>query len=392
MKVGIVTMYTDDTLNYGNCLQAFASNYKISEILGNNNEVYTLKIKDSLSNRLYTNNSAIRTIRGIAGKIFGYCKQKDHVNQYINIIKDREDEFKKFGKMYIKQFESSITIYDFYKLDFDIYIAGSDVVWGQSKGMINRARFLDFKSKSKIKKISYAASFGRDWMPEENIKDVKRCLSAFDAVSVREASSIELLNKIDIKAVHTLDPTLLLGTDIWEKLERIPANFERDFTIIGENKFNYVFSYILGTNMEMRKAITVWAHQRGFKLVTIPFASGECNNVDQNFGDFQITNCSPENWIWLIHHAAYIITDSFHGVAFSTIFKKKFVVLERVMAVNINNRMIDFLNMIEQANKIIPFSELNCIDMMIWNYERIHEILDEKRIFSINFLKQNLQS
>ena len=101
-------------------------------------------------------------------------------------------------------------------------------------------------------------------------------------------------------------------------------------------------------------------------------------------------DCSRQNWIWLIHHAEYIITDSFHGTAFSTIYRKKFVVLERMTSTDLNNRMLDYLKTIKQLDKMISFTELYRIDDMCWNYDMIYDILRNKIDFSIKFLKENI--
>lgn len=373
MKIGIVTLYTPDGINYGNCLQAFACNKYVKTVVDKNSDVITLPISNALNNRLYTNKKCVRYARGIISKslksLFS-TSNDDH-----SFLGNRKESFIKFGEENIDYSPKSMTVSDLPKLNYDVYIVGSDVVWGQTEGIINRVRFLDFPLNGSMKKISYAASFGRDWIPEENIKHVKRCLSDFDAISVREESTVQLLKNIGIDAVHVLDPTLLLTKLEWKNLEE-PVNIPD----------KYVFAYILGYDQEMRKELMEWAHERELSVVCIPYASGEYNHVDSTFGDIQISDCSPQNWVWLIEHAEYVITDSFHGTVFSTIFHKRFIVLERRQKNNINNRMVDFLKTIEQSDKMLSFSELCKADEMNWDYESIDQILDKKRKFSESFL------
>lgn len=378
MKIGIVTLYTPDGTNYGNCLQAFACNTYVKKVVGNKGDVITLPINNILANRLYTNKKCIRHIRGILSKCFKFIFSKRQENQ--SFLRNRTEKFIDFGKEYIDYSSKSVSVFDLADMDFDVYIVGSDVVWGQTKGMINRVRFLDFPKKGLVKKISYAASFGQDWIPKENVAHVRRCLMDFDAISVREGSSVQLLNEFGINAVHVLDPTLLLSSSEWKCIEKSVKIHSR-----------YVFAYILGCDQEMRKNVMDWAHKKDFLVVCISYASGEYNNVDSAFGDIQISDCSPQNWLWLIDHSEYVITDSFHGTVFSTIFHKKFVVLERFSTVNINNRMTDYLKTIEQSDKMISFLNLSRIDEFTWDWERIDYLLNEKRLYSIDFLKQSLR-
>lgn len=378
MKIGIVTLYTSDGINYGNCLQAFACNNYVKRIVGEKADVITLPISNSLSNRLYTNKKCARYVRGIVSKFFKSLFS--NTDEGVSPLRKRRESFEKFGKEYIEYSTKSVSADDLSDLDFEVYIVGSDVVWGQTKGMINRARFLDFPKNGSVKKISYAASFGRNWIPKENVEHVRRCLADFDAISVREGSSVQLIKNMGIDAVHVLDPTLLLMSSEWKCIEEPVDIHER-----------YVFAYILGHDQEMRKGLMEWAHKKGFHVVCIPYASGEYNEVDSAFGDIQISDCSPQNWLWLIDHAGYVITDSFHGTVFSTIFHKRFLVLERLSTTNINNRMIDYLKTIEQSDKMISFLNLSSIDEMTWDWVRIDAILNEKRIISMDFLKRSLK-
>ena len=134
-----------------------------------------------------------------------------------------------------------------------------------------------------------------------------------------------MLKNIGINNVkHVCDPTLLLSKKEWE-------NIEQKINI----KEKYIFVYLLGKNKEQREKIKELAKELNLIIVDISHANGEFNKVDEGFSNYSIDNCSPEEWIWLIHNAEYIITDSFHGVVFSTIFNKKFFVLKRYYTENI---------------------------------------------------------
>lgn len=397
MRILIINEYASGNTNYGNCLQSYA----LSKYVANIDTRITVEVAHIVQSKSNFLRTKFYTLKDIMVKGANKIKKLRANNNTFPGKSGRINAVKNFIKYYIPISREAFDLQKLKESDYDMYIVGSDVVWAQRSYKFNRVKFLDFPKKQGLK-ISYAASFGRDWIPPENIKDIKRCLADFDFVSVRESSSIKMLGALGILAEHALDPTLLLGVDEWHKLELVPPqkclnmiNSERtkDRYEVMNIEFvscRYVFVYILGGDKKLHSAIKTWAIRNELIVVTIPYASGEYNTIDSKFGDIQIPDCSPENWIWLIHHAEYVITDSFHGTAFSTIFEKKFVVLERKADVNINNRMIDYLKTIHQPDKMIPYSTLDSIANMEWDYNSINSILSEKRVSSEAFLRNAL--
>ena len=375
-KIGIISLFDISNMNYGNRLQTYALNkYLRNKFLTYDIEsLYFCNIKRNIKN----NNRLTFYINKIP-RI--YYKLNEIISKKF-ILKNRLKKCNIFSEQNIKLCIKPFTYNDLVESNYDAFIVGSDIVWGQSKYNFSKERFLDFKTKKHFKRISYAASFGRDWIPKENIANVARCLKKFQKISVRENSSIQLLNRIGIdNAVHTLDPTLLLSANDWQKIERKPEMVTEKF----------IFVYFLGKSKTDRKNITLFAKENNLKIITIPYACGEFNWCDRKFGDIRLLNCSPEEWVWLIHNAEYIITDSFHGTVFSTIFQKRFVVLERKFVENINNRMIDYLKTIKESDKMINSSQLNLVKTFNWDYEKINKLLKVKREFSKDFLNNALR-
>ena len=381
-KIGIIYELNMDNVNYGNKLQAFALNNYL------NNTFKCEAESIIIDNKLDAKKSTLKGLHRYANKAKKIPKKIKEV--FINIIKrfnKKKYNFNKrleacntFIKNNIRLCKNLINIENITKTDYDIFITGSDVVWAQVNGGVNRIKFLNFKTKKKLKKIAYAPSFGNDWIPKENIETIKDFLSSFNAISVREKSSTEMLKNIGINNVkHVCDPTLLLSKKEWE-------NIEQKINI----KEKYIFVYLLGKNKEQREKIKELAKELNLIIVDIPHANGEFNKVDEGFSNYSIDNCSPEEWIWLIHNAEYIITDSFHGVVFSTIFNKKFFVLKRYYTENINNRMLDYLNTIDECDKMIDITNFKSINDFEWNYTKIDSKLEEFVTNSKQYLKRNI--
>ena len=377
-KIGIITQMTTNSvnsINYGNKLQAYALNTYLNNEYKDYN-AYTI-ILDKNEKYQITKNKFIYFIYYNLINKKSISTSSDF--SYVNV---REKLFSDFIDNYIKLKIKNMTWTNLKKSNFDYFIVGSDIVWSQSNHLINRIKFLDFKSKKEVKKISYAPSFGRDYIPNNNIKYIKKYLKDFDKISVREKSSVQMLNKIGIENVsHVCDPTLLLDKNDWSKIEENPK--------ITNDK--YIFVYLLGKSVEQREYITKFAKRKKLKIINIPYADGKYNDYDKEFGDYQYNECSVGNWLWLIKNAEYVFTDSFHGLVLSTIYEKKCIVVKRIYSVDINNRIIDFLKTIHQEDKFINL-ENNCkIDSLKWDYNEINKILKTFISSSKKFLNDALK-
>lgn len=377
-KVGIVSLFNLNNVNYGNRLQAYALNY----YLGNNYtnlEVYSLLFSNLFEAKYKTAN--LNIWKYLKNKIRrGYLKLTRQSLLSFEIGK-RMERLNSFCIENISMIKEPLKWEDLNETNYDVFIVGSDIIWGQTNGYLNKIAFLDFKNKSEFKRIAYAPSFGRDWIPNENVSKLKEYLERFEAVSVRENSSVQMLEDVGVRnVVHVLDPTLLLSASEWHNIEEKP-NIEVK---------EYIFVYLLGKDKSIRAKITSFAKKMGLKIITVPYANGENNNADKNFGDVPLMDCSIQEWIWLIHHAEYIITDSFHGTVFSTIFNKKFLVVMRQFEEDINNRMVDYLHTIHQSDKFVDLDKID-IDLLEWDYVSINKILEEKRILSKEFLDKALR-
>lgn len=382
MKIAIISEFRKQTVNYGNNLQAYAlkhflnmkyPSYEVDALWFQNFSKYHITSHIGIICR-----KSVNCIKNIITT--GHFRSKyAHINS--QLVQSRLNSFKNFQKN-ITMREQSMTWKQLVNSDYDIYIVGSDVVWAQGHCLVNKIKFLQFRANEDIKRVAYAASFGRNWIPKENIHYIKKCLKDFDMVSLRENSAVQMLKSYGFSdAVHVLDPTLLISMEEWAKLEIKP-----DDNDIGTKP--YVFVYLLGTDKTQRDSITAWCKQNNLRIITIPYANGLENDCDSTFGDMSVNDCSPEEWIWLIHHADYIISDSFHCIVFSTIFEKRFFAVTRYFTVDINVRLTDFLETIRHKEKMILNCEFKSADEYKWDYELIRKIISEKKRISEDFLEK----
>ena len=263
------------------------------------------------------------------------------------------------------------------KHNLDAIIVGSDQVWRHNYSPCLSNYFLDFlEDNHKIRKISYAASFGiNKWtFSDKQTHIFGNLLKLFNSVSVREISAVKLCKEhFDINAVLVLDPTMLLN----------PIDYQK---IILPNKNNRgdLFCYILDRSHQKREIINYIANQNKLK----PFESMPLllNSVYNLYED--IDKCvypSVEDWLSAFMEADYVLTDSFHGTVFSIIFNKPFWIVgnkERGMA-----RFESLLSLFNLENRFITITDLNNINFMepiLW--DTINKKMIELRKDSIQFI------
>lgn len=191
---------------------------------------------------------------------------------------------------------------------FDCFVVGSDQVWRPRYNAGHLANlFLDFAEGKDVKRIAYAASLGTDVWEYDALQTVQYAALAqqFDAISVRETSGVTLCkNYLGVEATHVLDPTLMLNAEDYLSLCSGNEHPQGD----------YIAVYTLDYTKEKRAL---------FNKV-----SSQLNTPLHFIGRFTKKGYpSIESWLEGIAHAKYVITDSFHGTVFSTIFQKQFVTL-----------------------------------------------------------------
>lgn len=380
MKIGIISELNKKTVNYGNHLQAYALNKFLCDRYDTECvQSIMLTEKQPWKRTKYLSMEFVKQITDGIIRRLNLAGSKYSQSQ--RSLDPRRAKFEEFRNRWFRDAIPIMSVEDLCKANYDAIIVGSDIVWIQFPVKINRAKFLDFTANKPFKRISYAASFGSDYIPKENVRHLRKYLRRFDAISVREHSSVAMLKEIGIpNASYCLDPTLLLSAAQWEQIEQPPSEIED-----GEG---YIFLYLLGKDVQQRENVMAFAKTAGLKVVYIPNALGVRVEADDALEGTQIEDCSIENWIWLIHHARYVIIDSFHGAVFSTIFKKQFAVLKRYTSIgyDINNRMQDYLREIGQTDKYISGDQLQNLADLEWDYQKIDAELELRQKNSVAFL------
>lgn len=349
MKIAIMTFHW--ATNYGAVLQAFALQNYLSK-LGHIVEIidyYPNKYKKNLLNAFRT-----KHLRAIPARIRELSKEKAISNFRSNTLKITH-HFNHSKKLQIISEK------------FDCFICGSDQIWNPSftqfgEGKPSFAYFLDFVPDNKIIS-SYAGSFGVSAYPEHLINAIGDNFRRFDFISVREKTAINIVKQCGINnACLVPDPTLLLNAE-----DYFP------FLVQENHTKPYIFSYMLhGMKLSNNTELVQYLKDTKFDIITPD--------------DYTV-----EQWLTAIYGAEMVITNSFHGIVFSILFKKKFIAIT-IDGSGMNDRiytLLEFLGLsdrIYQGTTSVLESEINWNDVFSKlgdfqnsGYEYINKITNHKK-------------
>lgn len=353
MKIAIVTFVK--AKNYGAELQAYAL-HKAIEKLGHDVEVLDLEKEQNVMVSSY------RTIlTSFKNRIayFGIFKGlmefiKLIINQIADKYQDRKKEqqnfvkCKKFNEFFntrIKHSSNLIRLNNIEKteLHYDLYIAGSDQIWNYMQTRRLDIFFLQFALKYNCKRISYAASFSVPELPKDMISLYRDYLNSLDAISVREISALKIIEDCnnDLKPYLVLDPTFLLSKKEWINNLFIP-NYMSKYKKI-------VLIYTLSGSKYIYRLANEIASILNAVVINI---KGDSTRIKDEYNIIHVEDAGPEEFITLFGKASYVITDSFHGTAFSINFNIPFTTLLNPVS-NLNSRVLSILELTRLNDRII---------------------------------------
>lgn len=336
MKIKTITCH--EVYNVGASLQAYALQ-KYLQNLGHDVEIIDYKPKYLVSHKLLGVGNSIYN-KPILRELYQIAKFPGRIKERYG---KRKKEFDKFTKKYLSVTSQKYTSNEELKRkipEADIYFAGSDQIWNT---LFNNGKdpafYLEFAPENVIK-ASYAASFATEDVLEEWKPRVRGWLNNFDFLSVRESSGVKIAKQLtNKKVVQVLDPVFLLEKAIWEKIEKPVHGLEP-----------YILLYDFDNNSCLNQWVYKLAKNKGWKVYSF-LKNDKCDKCFDKEG--------PEVFLWLIHHAEFVVSNSFHATAFSIIYQKQFVVFDRKEA--INTRMRDLLSTFGIKNS----KDLNEIDYRI---------------------------
>lgn len=358
-KIGIITIHFG--INFGSVLQTVAT-YRIFKSLG-----YDVIVIDYVQD-------CVKISRFIKGAFSSLTKLVWRTINLPGFIKNR-NIYSSYLKKYVTLSKQIASSDDFSKVcpKCDIYVTGSDQVWNSIHNEGFNGRYFYEGISENATKIAFASSIGRDDFDDIEKPKVKELLKGYKAVSVREDSAVRILSKLGIEAVQILDPTFLLDRFQWKEYrsERI---VKKPYLLI-YTPYNTVDKK---TIYNSARAI---ASKRDLEIVTFSW-----NMVSERLADRTIKWASPGDFLSLMYYADFVITNSFHGTAFSINLNKQFVVFQPSA---FSTRIESILRKTLLADRLM-FGELKGEEIPIIDYVDTNAILDKEREYAMNFLRKTL--
>lgn len=374
MRIGIITILKVN--NYGAELQAYATQ-AILKKLG-----YEAEIIDYL---FYKNPAHKRTAKGRPVFPFSFTtKVKEWLYPKMMAVrtfrhrKEQRERARRFELFHQENTSTSKTyrsMDELYaaKMDYDVYLTGSDQVWNPGVYSSLDPYFLTFAPKGK-KRISYAASFGVSQLPDYATAYYRRQLRNYAAIGVREKDAVEMVKAVSNQdAKWVLDPTLLLSWQEW-------MSVAKPYAVDGD----YILMYELTPCPYIRQLAEYFQMMKGWRIVRV---CKNANPEDKEGEIWNILDAGPAEFLSLLAHAALVITNSFHGTAFSVNFQRDFYTILPLRKQN-NSRQRSLLELLALTDRLLlegaPWPDVLTLEI---DYTNASKRLEEERHKSIDFLK-----
>ena len=259
----------------------------------------------------------------------------------------------------------------------DVYISGSDQVWNNDyNGNSDFSYFLDF-APEQSRRVAYAASFGKEKFDEEYLEKIKPMLQAFGDISVRESDAQKILNELEIPSTHVVDPVFLRTREQWKAFGN-PVENSKPYTLI------YVMDGLYKELLDYAQKIK---EQTGNDIFVVCFKKIKDNRIDKCF---HLAN--PKDFVGLVSNADTVVTNSFHGTAFSVLFQKKFVTIGKE---KYNSRMRSLLGKLSLENHFVTTgANLDAKEVLLMSQrddiESVDKVLQEWISDSQKFIQEAL--
>lgn len=256
--------------------------------------------------------------------------------------------------------------------EYDGFVVGSDMVWNPLMSEnLDGFYFAKFASPDKIVFL-YAASVGQEKVEEEVLRRIIKNTSHFKNVSLRERTTANQLQALTNRHIYyCIDPTLLTKMSDWEK-------YTDKFKYRNES---YIFVFMLEPNKDMVTLVEKIAHERNLKIYTYNFKRRfHSKNVKS------VPPMGPGEFLDAINKAQVIVTNSFHGCAFSILFNKDFYALPHSTR---SLRITDLLESLSLMNRFV--TDVASVDFsQKIDYEKVNEKLDKIRQESYDYINKSL--
>lgn len=372
--IGILTFHWAD--DYGAMLQAYALKSYLEKISKEKVEIIPYApIKFTGRYWLYpvVGREKDDKIKYSFGR-FGFRRNVFYLYEFLK----RRKNMRNFRRHYLTR---KLAIRKMERLSLKKYscvFVGSDQVWNPEITVgLDDAYIGNIKEKGNCRLIAYGASFGGEILPENyRLQFMESVSDNFSAVSLREKNAIPFLKSFfQGNVTDVLDPTLLLGWEEWKKIGKLPR--EQGYILFIYTEYNaQMLQYLHDLSIELQKKII---------QLSMPWFGQK-----RDWIHLEIKG-GPAEYIGFFQNAEYVVTNSFHGMVFSVLMEKQFLVFSHS---NKNVRLENLLDKLNLKPRLIEYGKIPDVEKILeeidWKY--VKELLEKERVNSIQFMKNQLVS
>lgn len=254
-------------------------------------------------------------------------------------------------------------IYDYNKHKYDAIVIGSDEIWNLKNKTFNHLEEYFGYNLNTDKIISYApSSNGVTGKDLTDFYNGKVDFSKFNNISVRDRGTQKLVRDVaNIEAELVIDPTILLG------------NFDEYINHIQNDLKDYIVLYGYSFSESEKEKIQRFAKENNKKIYSIAYELDWCERLE----------CDIFGFMSYIKNADYVVSNTFHGLMFSVILEKEFVIFS-----NNNPKVMDFIDRFNLYDRDgVNVEDLSSIFNNKADYESIKKLKKENQEKSFNYLK-----
>lgn len=349
MKIGILTFQFAH--NYGAMLQCYALKSTLEKM---NLDVDVINYRPKEMTDFYSLNPIVIIKRHDLKALLGLFSRKNQAFKFYDFqVKELN-----IGRKIDHINDNTIG-------NYEVVVVGSDQVWN-SNIVPDIGEYL-LSGCTKCKKYSYAASLGKKEISESMLLSFQENLFQYSGISIREKNNAEYLSEmLCVDILNTVDPVFLLTQEEWRSFY-LSSNPPK----LNHNK--YLLYIDLFDSKELMKKAKDIAHRYNLTIITVdPMCRNNFNEV------INLHNVGPFEYLQLIDHACFIVTNSFHAVSFSYIFEKK---MAYYLKNELSNRITELLKNINvKMEEIIDFkqSDRNYYEELIKKSKKYLQTINKK--------------
>lgn len=368
MKIGILTFYCSN--NYGAMLQAYALKTFVKSIC-NDTQIVPYAPFFLVGRHWFIPYCPLKPFSAMLRYTLSGLKN--------NLLTTGIDAFRQIRRMHdfrrkylCDNFHVIRSIKGLESLPFDTYIVGSDQIWNPEITMgLRPAYFGAFPGKNKKQVIAYAASLGGEKIALKYQDEMRTLLTNVDQISLREASAIPFIQNLTGRtATAVADPVFLLEKNQWETMVSPPT----------EN--HYILVHVTEKNNKLEDYAAQLSTEKHLPVIQLKYRKDR----KRDNKNFQIvTDAGPLEFLGYVRHADYVLTNSFHVLAFSIIFQKNFLVFGHSSR---NARLENLLTYCTLNERMVQSGQEKIDKPISWNMiaQRINQMKKESSSFLLHSL------